>query len=165
MILDAPATGHGLDMLRVPKVILEVAPAGILRRDAELAWDMFRDEKRAGVVVVTLPEDMPVNETIELATSLETELGLPIVEIVVNGVLPPIFSADERASLLVPRDLPSVPGSVAVAAGVRRAWREQVQSESLARLRQELKAPKVFLPHLFDRANDESGLRELAKRL
>src|SRR5271169_1449130 len=43
VILDAPATGHGLDMLRVPKVIVDVVPAGLLRRDAERAWTLFRD--------------------------------------------------------------------------------------------------------------------------
>ena len=41
VILDAPATGHGLDMLRVPKIIVEVVPPGILRRDAEIARSLF----------------------------------------------------------------------------------------------------------------------------
>jgi anion-transporting ArsA/GET3 family ATPase len=45
VILDAPATGHGLDMLRVPKVILDVVPPGLLRRDAERAWALFQDPK------------------------------------------------------------------------------------------------------------------------
>ena len=67
VILDAPATGHGLDMLRVPKVILDVAPPGPLRKDAERAWRLFQDPGHAGVVVVTLPEEMPANETLELA--------------------------------------------------------------------------------------------------
>lgn len=67
MILDAPATGHGLDMLRVPKIILELAPAGLLRRDAERAFALFRDPERSSVVLVTLPEEMPTTETLELA--------------------------------------------------------------------------------------------------
>src|SRR5262249_3002515 len=57
VLLDAPATGHGLDMLRVPKVILDVVPPGVLRRDAEAAWTMFRDPAKSGVLVVTLPEE------------------------------------------------------------------------------------------------------------
>src|SRR5579859_1577404 len=64
VILDAPATGHGLDMLRVPKVILDVVPPGLLRRDAERAWAMFRDPAACGVILVTLPEEMPTTETI-----------------------------------------------------------------------------------------------------
>ncbi len=65
VILDAPATGHGLDMLRVPKVIMDVVPPGLLRRDAERAVEMFRDPKTCAVVLVTLPEEMPTSETIE----------------------------------------------------------------------------------------------------
>ena len=67
VILDAPATGHGLDMLRVPKVILDVVPPGLLRRDAERAWTLFQDPATCAVVLVTLPEEMPTTETIELA--------------------------------------------------------------------------------------------------
>ena len=99
VILDAPATGHGLDMLRVPKVILDVVPPGLLRRDAERAWQLFQDPKNCAVVLVTLPEEMPTTETIELAHALREELKLPIGKIVVNGVLPPLFSKEERAAL------------------------------------------------------------------
>ena len=77
VLLDAPATGHGLDMLRVPKVILEVVPPGILRRDAELAWKMFQDPAQTSVVVVTLAEELPISETIGLMRSVERELALP----------------------------------------------------------------------------------------
>ena len=99
VILDAPATGHGLDMLRVPKIILDVVPPGLLRRDAERAWKMFQDPETCAVVLVTLPEEMPTTETIELAKALREELRLPIGKIVVNGVLPPLFSKAERAAL------------------------------------------------------------------
>ena len=78
VILDAPATGHGLDMLRVPKIILDVVPPGLLRRDAERAWKMFQDPETCAVVLVTLPEEMPTTETIELAKALRDELQLPI---------------------------------------------------------------------------------------
>src|SRR6185503_19325530 len=99
VILDAPATGHGLDMLRVPKVILDVVPPGLLRRDAERAFHMFQDPETCAVVLVTLPEEMPTTETIELAAALTNELGIPIGKVVVNGVLPPLFSKEERAAL------------------------------------------------------------------
>ena len=72
VILDAPATGHGLDMLRVPKVILDVVPPGLLRRDAERAWALFQDPKTCAIVLVTLPEEMPTTETIELARARAT---------------------------------------------------------------------------------------------
>jgi anion-transporting ArsA/GET3 family ATPase len=166
VLLDAPATGHGLDMLRVPKVIVDVVPPGILRRDADRAWEMFRDPRQTAVVAVTLPEDMPVNETVELVTAVEGELGLHVEQLVVNGMLPPLFGQEERTMLLQPREVDeSVPGEAALAAGMRRAAREQVQAQSLARLAKEVRAPKVYLPFLFDGPETPEGLRELVKRL
>jgi anion-transporting ArsA/GET3 family ATPase len=173
VLLDAPATGHGLDMLRVPKVILDVVPPGVLRRDAEAAWALFRDPAQSGVVVVTLAEEMPATETVELVTAIRGELELPVLELVVNGVLSPLFSERERDALLgVPGLLdPSAPARAetashrALVAGARRAARERVQSESLGRLERELDLPRVVLPFLFDEASTLEGTRKLAERL
>jgi anion-transporting ArsA/GET3 family ATPase len=99
VIVDAPATGHGLEMLRVPKIITDVAPPGLLRREAEEAVALFRDPERSGVVVVTLAEEMPVQETLELHGILRTELVLPVKLLVVNQVLPRLFQPSERATV------------------------------------------------------------------
>jgi anion-transporting ArsA/GET3 family ATPase len=160
VLFDAPSTGHGLDMLRVPKVILDLAPPGILRADAERAWHMFQDPSQAGSIVVTLPEELPVNETEELVQALRGELELPIAALVVNGVRRQIFAPDERALLskLVPK-LPfgSAPGEAALAAGVRRAERERSQAENLARLHA-LALPEVELPWLLGGASNREAL-------
>jgi anion-transporting ArsA/GET3 family ATPase len=162
VLFDAPATGHGLDMLRVPKVIVDVVPPGVLRRDAEAAWRMFRDPEQSGVVVVTLPEDMPTNETVELMGTLKSELALPIARLVVNGVMEPLFSETERHELLKDRDLDRAePGDEAIACGIRRAIRERVQEQSLRRLR-ELAAPRTELPLLTSEAARPEALVELA---
>ncbi|HEY8091616.1 MAG TPA: ArsA family ATPase [Polyangiaceae bacterium] len=165
VILDAPATGHGLDMLRVPKVILDVVPPGLLRRDAERAWALFQDPKTCAIVLVTLPEEMPTTETIELARALG-ELKLPIGRVVVNGVLPPLFTKEERAALesvgsLDARDR----GDAALRAGRDRATRERVQAESLNRLSRELPVPPAFLPLLVDDAARPEAIRQLARRV
>jgi anion-transporting ArsA/GET3 family ATPase len=166
VILDAPATGHGLDMLRVPKVILDVVPPGLLRRDAERAMATFRDPATCGVVLVTIPEEMPVTETIELARSLTTELRLPIGRVVVNQLLPPLFSKEERVTLAGLGEVaPRTPGEAALAAGQLRALRERVQAEALARLARELPIEPAFLPLLFEDAARPVAIRELARRL
>jgi len=173
VLLDAPATGHGLDMLRVPKVILDVVPPGVLRRDAEAAWKMFRDPSQSGVLVVTLPEEMPTTETVELCTDIRGELGLPIMGLVVNGVLDPLFSAEEREALLSDPALLDIGAPAqaagtresAVVAGARRAVRERVQAESLARLARAIDLPSVRLPFLFDEASTAAGTRLLAEKL
>jgi len=165
VILDAPATGHGLDMLRVPKVIIDVVPPGLLRRDAERAWALFQDGEMCAIVLVTLPEEMPTTETIELATAL-TKLGLPIGRVVVNQVLPPLFSRDERAALegAPPFAGPS-PGDVALDAARGRATRERLQADSMGRLSRELPVAPSFLPLLLDDASAPDALRQLAKRV
>jgi anion-transporting ArsA/GET3 family ATPase len=165
VILDAPATGHGLDMLRVPRVILDVVPPGLLRRDAERAWALFQDPKTCAIVLVTLPEEMPCTETIELAHSL-TDMGLPIGRIVVNAVLPPLFSREERVTLeRLGRFEVRTPGDAAVLAARDRAIRERLQAESLNRLSRELPVEPAFLPMLFEDAANPEAIRQLAKRV
>ncbi len=151
VLLDAPATGHGLDMLRVPQVIVDVAPPGLLRREAERALALFRDADRAGAVLVTLPEDMPTNETIELHDALRDELGIHVPALVVNQVLPQLFEPTERPLLQeLPAALPADSPIASLArAGQIRSLREAVQEESLARLTQTVSAPRVNLPLLF----------------
>jgi len=171
VLFDAPATGHGLDMLRVPKVILDVVPPGVLRRDAESAWQLFHDAERAGVVLVSLPEDLPVSESIELATALREELELPLERVVVNGLLPALFGADEREALTsdgplfelarVGKDLD--PAEAALAAAVRRASREQIQARNVERLRGAIPAPTTLLPFLLESAGTPEGIRELSR--
>jgi anion-transporting ArsA/GET3 family ATPase len=173
VLLDAPATGHGLDMLRVPKVILDVVPPGVLRRDAEAAWKMFRDPTQSGVIVVTLPEEMPTTETIELCTDIRTELGLPVLGLLINGVLDPLFTPDEREALISDPSLLDIGAPAhsrgtsvsAMVAGARRAVREKVQTESLARLARAIDLPSVKLPFLFDEAGSVAGTQILAGRL
>jgi anion-transporting ArsA/GET3 family ATPase len=170
VIFDAPATGHGLDMLRVPKVILDVAPPGVLRRDAERAVNLFRDSNKSGILVVTLPEEMPVTETVELVRAIESELSMPVLRLVVNGVIPPLFNDAERSTLLAHPDLLTIEAAkraessheAPVVAGARRALRETVQRDSLHRLFASLKTRAFLLPHLFDEASTKEGTRKLA---
>jgi len=168
VILDAPATGHGLDMLRVPKIIVEIVPPGILRRDAETARQLFQDPARCGVILVTLPEEMPVTETIELAGALTGELSLPLAKVVVNGVLPPLFSKEERARLIAAKVGAGSGADAAIGAGQVRAIRENVQAESLARLSAAsaiTHAPTSYLPLLFEDAARPEAIAELSKRV
>ncbi len=160
VVLDAPATGHGLDLLRVPKVIIDVAPPGLLRREAEKAWELFSDARRAGVCLVTLPEEMPTNETIELHDKVTRELGLPVAALLVNRTLARLFNADEVAALdaIDPRAFDGTDIEGLIKAGRGRAIRQVTQAESLQRL-STLRLPTVELPNLLApdvrRAEDE----------
>jgi anion-transporting ArsA/GET3 family ATPase len=149
VVLDAPATGHGLDLLRVPRVIIDVAPPGLLRREAERAWQLFADPQRSGVCLVTLPEEMPANETIELHHKVQHELGLPVAALLINRVMPRLFNPAEVAALsaLQPATVndPDIAGLVA--SGHGRALRQTTQEEALEKLRS-LELPMIELPNL-----------------
>ncbi|MFK7986789.1 MAG: ArsA family ATPase [Sandaracinaceae bacterium] len=169
IIVDGPATGHALDMLRVPQVICDVAPPGLLRTEAENALSLMRDPARSANVLVTLPEDMPVNETLELHEAIKNELNMPVGRLVVNGVLPKLFKSHERGPIA---ELPdklldgSALRSLALA-GRQRALRENMQQRAISTLRKQLPdLSRTVLPQLhvpdFRRAAIESLVEPFA---
>jgi anion-transporting ArsA/GET3 family ATPase len=162
VLFDAPATGHGLEMLRVPKVIVDIVPPGILRRDAERAWEMFKNPAESGVIVVSLPEDMPVNESLELADAVQGELQLPIAAVVLNQFVHPLFSPEERDELGRMKTPEQDPGDVALAAAARRAVTERIQAESLSKLGNGIAAPLALLPRLLQDPSNPEAIRGLA---
>jgi anion-transporting ArsA/GET3 family ATPase len=175
VVFDAPATGHGFDMLRLPKVITDVAPAGLLRRDAELAWELLRDPARSAVVLVTLPEELPTNETIELSGRITSELGLAIGGVVLNRVRPALFAPEERELLRPFADTPALgrargtqpdqnDADQALTAAAAHAIREEVQIASITRLHA-LPAPIIELPEVDARVSPTALLDTLSRVL
>jgi anion-transporting ArsA/GET3 family ATPase len=154
VIVDAPATGHGLDLLRVPRVILDVAPPGLLRREAERANELFLDPERAAVLLVTIPEEMPTSETIELHAAIREELNLPVCGLVINQTLTQLF-ADTELDVLrrLAEKLPEQSALHPIAIASRaRAEHEQIQRVCIAKLKQALPTRQVQLP--FTLVND-----------
>jgi anion-transporting ArsA/GET3 family ATPase len=159
VIVDAPASGHGLAMLTAPRTFGEIARVGPIRRQATKVSEMLSDSARTGYVAVALPEEMPVNETIELEARLEDAVGLGLDAIVVNGVWPERFSAADVRRLRAAED-----GEVVRAALVSHA-RAKAQRAQIRRLRGKTEAPVSTLPFLFEAEVGLSGYRELAKSL
>lgn len=167
VIIDAPATGHALHMLRVPFVIENVAPAGLLRRDAARAAQMLRDPQRAGAVLVTLPEDMPANETIELWDALTNELEIKVLQLVINRVLKVLFAEEERS---IVESLPSKIGEDSgirglAVAGRRRVLREAVQARAIRRVCSHIDAPCTDVRHYDDLGKDPTTIDVLSEAL
>lgn len=165
VIVDAPATGHALDMLRVPKVILDVAPIGLLRREAERALTLFRDPQQSSFVLVSLPEDMPANETIELHRALTTELGLPASGLAVNRMVPELFEPHERTKLTSDAAQLAAESNSWVHAGAERSARELVQIEEVATLSQQTGLPQVHFPELYTRQLNRAHVERLSRLL
>lgn len=167
VIVDGPATGHALDMLRVPLVIHEVAPPGLLRREADRAIEMFRNKRESGIVLVTLPEDMPAQETVELYEKLQSDLRYAVGGIVINSVLPELFQAGERSLVegLAARLDPGSPAHGAARAARARSLRERVQAESLELVETKLPGPFLELPHLIGDRFGREQLETLASSI
>lgn len=98
IVLDAPATGHGIHFLEAPEKTSKIL-AGPLRERAERLRDLLKDPARTDVVIVTLAEEMPIRETMELATMLKNQ-GFPLDNVVVNRWLPAVFESKESRAIL-----------------------------------------------------------------
>jgi anion-transporting ArsA/GET3 family ATPase len=97
IIVDAPAAGHMLTFLSAPMGLSDAVRVGPIKRQAEWLVEMLRDPKRARVHLVTLPEEMPVSETIETAAALDGKIGISTGQTFANAVYRPLLNEDEEA--------------------------------------------------------------------
>lgn len=164
VVVDAQATGHALEMLRVPLVIQKLAPPGLLRREADRAIELFKNPKESAIVLVALPEDMPANETLELHAALRDELNFPVGSLVVNRVLPELFPAEERDIFdALPKKLGADSPAISLArAGRARALREEVQRTSI-RILDAIPAAKILLRDFISPELGSAEIEELSK--
>ncbi|MFY0582216.1 arsenic transporter [Cystobacter fuscus] len=94
-ILDLPATGHALALAALPDTLLSVMPGGPIGRSVREGLTLLRDPALTGTVLVTLPEPLPVSETLELAGAIKTH-GIPLAAGVLNRMPDNPFSPDGR---------------------------------------------------------------------
>jgi len=92
VILDGPASGHAVAMLRIPDAVKSAMPRGPLARDATLARATLSDPNLTSAVLVTLPEELPARETLALVRDLR-ELRIPMGPLIING-MPPVEASD-----------------------------------------------------------------------
>jgi anion-transporting ArsA/GET3 family ATPase len=150
VVVDAPASGHGLAMLTTPATFGEIARVGPIRRQAFKVRDLLADPERTGYVAVALPEEMPVNETLELERRLPEAIGTGLAAIVVNAVWPERFSAADAKVLRSAADNGHVPGAApALGAALTAHERARSQRGHVRRLRRAANARVVTLPYLF----------------
>ncbi len=161
IILDAPAAGHAVRFLMSAQGLLDAVTVGPIRDQAEDVLDMLTDPTRCQVVLVTLPEETPVNEVVETAYALEDKVGLNLGPVVVNGLYPVLDGLEvepEDAAAAAGVFLRPGEAEALRAAAAFRARRQELQAEQVARLAQSLALPQLHLPALFDA---EIGLPQL----
>jgi anion-transporting ArsA/GET3 family ATPase len=159
VVLDAPATGHGVAVLSAPRTFAQVARVGRIARQGRTIDAMVSDPARTGVVAVARPEEMPVNETLALQDALRAEIGIGLGLVVANGMLPQRFSAADA------RSLEAAPDSPEVRAARHAHARAASQRAQLRRLRRGARAPVATLPFVFDGDHLDRLARELERTL
>jgi anion-transporting ArsA/GET3 family ATPase len=147
VVVDAPATGHAVQLLRVPSALVDTVPGGPLRRDAEWMEALLVDPSRTAVVIVTLPEEMPVNEAVDLDAQVRDVLGMHRAALFVNAMPDTRFSAEEEARLAGLAGAPP-PLGPAAQAGRLQALRADQARRYLARARAALDLPATVIPLL-----------------
>jgi anion-transporting ArsA/GET3 family ATPase len=168
IVVDAPATGHSLQVLRMPEAARQTFGAGLVQREATKIMDLLRNAETTAVHLVTLAEEMPVAETLETCAEL-VKLGLPLGAVIVNRVHRRRFPDDVVARVEAARgrsaEERALLGAVAACAAEESGW-AAINAGHLARLRQELSAlPLVELPFLFVEEFDRAEVELLAAQL
>jgi anion-transporting ArsA/GET3 family ATPase len=162
VILDAPATGHALAMLRSPRTFGAIARIGPVATQTREVRELLEDPARSRYVAVAQASDMAVTETLELAEGLQRELGRELDQVVVNGTFPRRFSSRDLEALAALDGGPAVQRAMRAVRFVHD--RARTQHNQIERLRRRhLRVHSV--PFLFQERLDRGALEQIAERL
>lgn len=176
VVVDASASGHIVGQLAAPDAINELVQVGLVRDQTGWMLDILGDPTQTGVVIVAAPEEMPVQETIELAGRLREETVVELAAVVVNRVLPELFNAGEEALF---ERLRHDEGLVAALAEVGGGPVEPIldaaelavslrrsRAGHLQKLRTELAGTEMlYVPYLFQRSHGVRATNRIAGHL
>lgn len=139
LIIDLPATGHAVGLAALPKTVLRVVPAGLIGDSLREGLAKMSDASHTHAVLVTLPEQLPVTETVELAAAFATH-KITVGSAVLNRVPPDPFAAEELSGLRawIERDRPPLLGAKELrrlerAIDARRAFHTQLPASIVRR--------------------------------
>ena len=165
VIVDAPATGHGIGFLQTPRTFAAIARVGPIHSQAQQLDRLIVDHEHTGAAIVALPEEMPVNESAALESELRSEVGVAVDRVYLNGLYPERFEAAEVERLAALAEGEDGAVRAAARAAVSEHGRARSQRAQLSRLRRRVEAPVRTLPFLFEPELGVDGARELARKL
>jgi hypothetical protein len=172
IVVDAPATGHGLTFLDVPRVVGSAVRTGPLSRHASWVEAMIRDPDRTALLPVALGEELPARETADLVARLRDEVGVGVDRVVVNAVAEDPFPAqtpdlDDRLAALPPDlAIPGTPAPATLAAcAAHLRGRFELNRRWATVIADTTALPIVALPRLADGARGPAALRRLGRVL
>jgi anion-transporting ArsA/GET3 family ATPase len=165
ILLDAPAAGHAVTFLTSASGLLDAFRVGPIRTQAAEVVALLSDPRRCQVMLVTVPEETPVNEAVETAYTLEDRVGMSLGPIVVNSVYPEVPGLAEDPLTEARLNGAAADGAALKAAAQFRLGRQHLQQEQLARLEATLPLRQLRLPHLFSADIGPAGTDRLADAL
>jgi anion-transporting ArsA/GET3 family ATPase len=165
VIVDAPATGHGLGFLQTPRTFANIARVGPVHSQAQELDRFITDHHTTGAAIVALPEEMPVNESALLEESLTGEVGMAVDRVYMNALYPERFSKDDATELERVLEQADGAAKAAVRAALSEHRRCRSQRDQLQRLKQAVSTPVKTLPFIFRPQLDVPSLERLAGAL
>lgn len=167
IVVDAPATGHGVSLLRLPHVILDAVDKGPLAEDASKIRDLLTDSRRTALNIVTLPEEMPYQESIELLRQTEQVLKMPLGFLLINQVWPELMDDRELEILNAYRDgHRGIHPADGAAECVRYMMgRRKLQEEYLEKLKLRFPLPVIEIPYIFHESFGRAAIEHIAFHL
>ncbi|MHB1855135.1 MAG: ArsA family ATPase [Acidimicrobiales bacterium] len=173
IVVDAPAAGHAVTFLTSAKGLLDAFRVGPIRTQAAEVIGLLSDPARCQVMLVTLPEETPVNEMVETAFKIEDRVGVSLAPVVVNSIYPVLDDLVGEGGGAGDDDGAGGPGAGAVSgddpglaeAGRFRHARQELQAAQMARLAEALPLPQLRLPYLFSTDLGPAEVDQLAAAL
>jgi anion-transporting ArsA/GET3 family ATPase len=168
IVVDAPATGHAITFLTSASGLVNAARGGPLRSQAQDVVNLLSDPARCRVILVTLPEDMPVSETIESAFTLEDKAGVQLGPVIVNACDAAPVGLDQSAESVVASAGVSVsPDHLDALESARRfrLERHAISKDQLERMARDLPLPQLLVPQVAAAAIGPAETQELADAL
>jgi len=165
VIVDAPATGHGVGFLQTPRTFASIARVGPIHSQAEQLDRFITDQENTGTAIVALPEEMPVNETMTLERDLRDEVGVAVDRVYLNGLYPERFKKAEAEKLARLAESENGAAKAAARAALSEYGRAKTQRTQLSRLKKGVETPVKTLPFLFEPELDVEAARRLAGKL
>jgi anion-transporting ArsA/GET3 family ATPase len=165
VLVDAPATGHGIGFMQTPRTFAGIARVGPIRNQAQTLDRFITDHRQTGVAIVALPEEMPVNESELLERELSDGIGVSVDRVYMNAVYPERFSAPEAERLVEAVDSVQGGSRAAIRAALRERRRALAHRAQLDRLRELVRAPVSTLPFIFEPELGIAGIEKLAEEV
>jgi anion-transporting ArsA/GET3 family ATPase len=162
VVVDAPATGHGIGFLQTPRTFAGIARMGPIRNQAEALDSFITDRRRTGAVIVSLPEEMPVNESELLERELSENVGVSVDRVYMNALYPERFSESDAERVASVADSVDGGARAAVRAALSERRRAVAHRGQLDRLRKRVAAPVWTLPFVFEPELGVTGIERLA---